>query len=90
MGLKAFGNHAFRRSFNSNVLIRNGIPETTRAKLLGHSVETNLRHYSYENREYLDEVRKILDNQAGNQFLDAGNQLKVFKFDNRKALQQAN
>ena len=25
----------------------NGIPVTARARLLGHSVETNIKHYSY-------------------------------------------
>ncbi len=60
LDIKATGNHAFRRSLNSNVLIPLGIPETERAELLGHSVMTNLRNYSYEKKDNLDELRKLL------------------------------
>jgi len=47
MNIPVTNNHAFRKSLNSNVFIPNGIPVTERAYLLGHSVETNLKHYSY-------------------------------------------
>ncbi len=40
-------NHALRMSLNSNVLIPLGISVADRAAMLGHSVETNLRFYSY-------------------------------------------
>ncbi len=54
------GNHTFRRSLNSNVLIPKGIPVTERARLLGHSVETNFKHYSYAGKDNLDSIRDIL------------------------------
>lgn len=47
INLPVTNNHAFRISINSNVFIPNGIPVTDRARLLGHSVETNIKHYSY-------------------------------------------
>lgn len=47
INLPVTNNHAFRMSLNSNVFIPNGIPVTDRARLLGHSVETNIKHYSY-------------------------------------------
>ncbi len=57
-------NHAFRMSFNSNVLIPAGIPETKRAEWLGQTVETNLGYYSYaerdENNDYLDILNRKL------------------------------
>lgn len=61
LGLKATSNHTFRRSFNSNVLIQNGIAVTDRAKLLGHSPEVNLRNYSYASRDYLDNICNVLN-----------------------------
>jgi len=38
--------------FNSYVLIPAGIVVTDRAKILGHSPEVNLSHYSFESRDY--------------------------------------
>ena len=60
--LKATSNHALRRSLNSNILIPNGVSVTDRAKLLGHSVETNLKHYSYAQKDYVDNARDVLNN----------------------------
>ena len=62
-GFKITNNHAFRMSFNSNVLIQNGVAVTDRASLLGHSVATNLNYYSFAQKDYAEKVRKILDNQ---------------------------
>ena len=60
-GFEITNNHGFRMSLNSNVLIPSGISTADRAKLLGHSVETNLKHYSYAQRDYLDKAREILN-----------------------------
>ena len=60
LGINASGNHIFRRSLNSNVMIPNGIPETERAYLLGHSVQTNLKYYSYARKKNMDETRRRL------------------------------
>ena len=59
--LNATSNHALRRSLNSNVFIPMGIPVADRARLLGHSVETNLKHYSYAQKDYVDSARDILN-----------------------------
>lgn len=60
-GLNVTNNHAFRMSLNSNVFIPLGIPVTTRALLLGHSVEVNLKFYSYAEKDTLAEVCNLLD-----------------------------
>ncbi len=59
-------NHAFRMSLNSNVFIPLGIPETERAALLGHSVETNLKYYSFGRKNNLDYLVDVLSNATGN------------------------
>ena len=62
-GFKVTNNHALRMSLNSNVLIPMGITAADRAAMLGHSVQTNLLFYSYEQKNYLDYVGKMLDEQ---------------------------
>lgn len=57
-------NHAFRMSLNSNVLIPLGIPVTDRANLLGHSVETNIKYYSFAGKDNLDDICNMLNNQV--------------------------
>ena len=61
IGLPKTNNHALRMAFNSYVLIPLGIPVTDRAKLLGHSVETNLKHYSFEDKDYCEKALKALN-----------------------------
>lgn len=48
-------------SLNSNVLIPLGISVADRAAMLGHSVETNLRFYSYAQKGYIEDVRNRLN-----------------------------
>ena len=48
-------------SFNSNVLLPMGISVADRAALLGHSIETNINHYSYADKNYLENVRDRLN-----------------------------
>ncbi len=48
-------------SLNSNVLIPLGISVADRATMLGHSVETNLRYYSFAQKGYIEDVRKRLN-----------------------------
>ena len=64
LGLDVTNNHAFRMSLNSNVFIPAGLPVTERARLLGHSVETNLRHYSFAGKNNLQDVCDLLNNIA--------------------------
>ena len=52
-------------AYNSYVLIPKGLEAPERAKLLGHSVETNLRYYTYaKSDDYIDELRHILDGDS--------------------------
>ncbi len=60
LGLEVTNNHAFRMSLNSNKLIPLGLTPVERAQLLGHSVETNLKHYTYSMKDNLDHLREVL------------------------------
>lgn len=60
-GFKVTNNHALRMSLNSNVLIPMGVSVADRAAMLGHSIETNLRYYSFAQKDYLENVRALLD-----------------------------
>ena len=60
-GLEVTNNHALRMSLNSNVFIPLDIPVTTRALLLGHSVEVNLKFYSYAEKDTLGKVCNLLN-----------------------------
>lgn len=62
LNLKLSNNHAFRMALNSYDFIPKGIAAPYRAQLLGHSVEVNLRNYTFaKGDEYLDDLREILD-----------------------------
>ena len=52
-------------SLNSNVLLPLGISAADRAAMLGHSIETNLKYYSFAQKDYLDNVRALLDSATG-------------------------
>ncbi|MBQ8139000.1 MAG: tyrosine-type recombinase/integrase [Lachnospiraceae bacterium] len=57
LGLGLSNNHAFRMALNSYVYVPMGLPATERAKLLGHSVETNLKYYTFARTDdYIDEL----------------------------------
>ena len=44
-------------ALNSYVYVPMGLPASERAKLLGHSVETNLKYYTFARTdEYIDEL----------------------------------
>ncbi len=64
LGYNVTNNHSFRMSLNSNVFIgKYGLPATERARLLGHSVETNLRYYSFAGKDSLDDICAILNEE---------------------------
>ena len=71
--LEVTNNHAFRMSLNSNVFIPLGIPVTTRALLLGHSVEVNLKNYSYAEKNNLEKVCNLLDSDPGQPLVNPKN-----------------
>ncbi len=54
-------NHALRMSLNSNVLLPLDISVADRAAMLGHSIETNLKYYSFARKGYLEDVRNRLN-----------------------------
>ena len=64
LGYNVTNNHSFRMSLNSNVFIgKYGLPATERARLLGHSVETNLRYYSFAGKDSLDDICAMLNGE---------------------------
>lgn len=66
LGLRLSNNHAFRMALNSYVFIPMGLPATERAKLLGHSVDTNLKYYSFARADdFLDDIRQKWDDFNG-------------------------
>ena len=62
-GFKVTNNHALRMSLNSNVLLPMGVSVADRAAMLGHSIQTNLIFNSFAQKDYLDNVRELLDSQ---------------------------
>lgn len=61
LGLKLTNNHAFRIALNSYVFIPAGVEVSERARILGHSVETNLKYYTFAKKDYLDDVADKLN-----------------------------
>lgn len=62
LGLSLSNNHAFRMALNSYVYVPMGLPVTERAKLLGHSVDTNLKFYTFARTdEYIEELCDKID-----------------------------
>lgn len=61
LGFLKSNNHAIRIYFNSYVLVPNGVTVNNRAKLLGHSVEVNLKNYTFEDYDYCDTARDALN-----------------------------
>ena len=60
-GFNVRNNHALRMSLNSNVLLPLEISAADRAAMLGHSIETNLKFYSFAKKGYLEDVRNRLN-----------------------------
>ncbi len=59
--MKIYCNHHLLMRYSAYVYVPMGLPATDRAKLLGHSVDTNLRHYTFARTDdYID----ILDFKA--------------------------
>lgn len=61
LNLAKTNNHSIRMYFNSYVLIPAGIQVADRAKLLGHSVETNLKRYTFESATYAEDALNALN-----------------------------
>ena len=88
--LNATSNHALRRSLNSNILIPMGVSVADRAKLLGHSVDTNIKHYSYAQKDYVETAREVLNNAYKPVREPLGNPYNTIPFKQAKSPQTAN
>ena len=61
LGIPISHNHAFRVAFNAK-LIEAGVDGNERCLVLGHSMQTNERHYSFSDRRKVEDVRAKLNN----------------------------
>ncbi len=61
LGIPISNNHAFRVAFNAR-LIEAGVDGNERCLVLGHSMQTNERHYSFSDRRKVDDVKAKLNN----------------------------
>lgn len=59
LGIKITNNHAFRVALNAQ-LINENIDGLERCLILGHSMQTNERHYSYSDQRRLESIKKKL------------------------------
>ena len=59
LGIETSHNHAFRVAFNRK-LHEMGFSPSDRALILGHSVETNERHYSFTDSRRLETIRNTM------------------------------
>ncbi len=83
-GFSVTNNHALRMSLNSNVFIPLGMDVAVRASLLGHSIETNLKYYSFARKGYIKEARELLSSQASGAFSTPVVPLKIVSFPKEK------
>lgn len=78
-GYNITNNHALRKSLNSNILIPLGVDVTDRASMLGHSVETNLRYYSYARKDNTDELISLLNGLKKDDYDNMPNNVIAFQ-----------
>ncbi len=60
LGITTTHNHAFRVAFNAR-LIAAGVDGNERCLILGHSMQTNERHYSFGDKRRIEDVRNKLN-----------------------------
>ena len=89
-GLTITNNHAFRMSLNSNVLIPMGITVADRAAMLGHSIETNLKYYSFAQKDYLEDVKAKLDAMGSTTQGTPSGHPKIVPFAKKESLEHLN
>lgn len=58
-GISISNNHAFRVAFNAR-LIEAGVDGNERCLVLGHSMQTNERHYSFSDKRRINDVKNKL------------------------------
>lgn len=88
--LKVTHNHAFRKTLNSNVFIKkHNLPVSVRAELLGHSIATNEKHYSFTGTDTnWDALCKTL-NEEDEKEVSPRSHLEIVRFDKEKTLESA-
>ncbi|SEB02570.1 Site-specific recombinase XerD [Pseudobutyrivibrio sp. ACV-2] len=84
-GFHVTNNHALRMSLNSNVLLPMGISVADRAAMLGHSIQTNLQFYSFAKKDYLENVRDLLDSQDDSSEGTLREPLKIIPFSKKES-----
>ena len=62
LGIEITHNHAFRVAFNAR-LIADDIDGNDRSLILGHSMQTNERHYSFSDQRRLDRIKQKMTNK---------------------------
>lgn len=88
LGFDITNNHAFRMSLNSNVLAgKLNLPVAKRAELLGHSVETNMKYYTYATKDDMDDLVDLFNVETE---VSPWSHQNVVDFDKRKKPQTAN
>ena len=71
-------------SLNSNVLAgKLNLPVAKRAELLGHSVETNMKYYTYATKDAMDDLVDLFNAETE---VSPKSHLKVVKFEKEKSL----
>jgi len=95
LGYQVTNNHAFRMSLNSNVFIPLGIPETERARLLGHTVEVNLKYYSFSQKNNTQNICNLLNGKGSvteksTNLVTPRLHQNIIKFEKAKSLRTAN
>ena len=87
LGLSVTRNHGFRKTLNSVDFYDAGFDEKERAAMLGHSVEVNLRNYSYDKKNsIMDKVEKLNDYYDKLTSTNPKNTINLLQYKNRKAL----
>lgn len=82
LGFEITNNHAFRMSLNSNILAgKLNLPVAKRAELLGHSVETNMKYYTYASKDDMDDLVDLFNAETE---VSPRSHQNVIDFDKRK------
>ena len=84
LGYSITNNHAFRMSLNSNVLIPSGMTSAMRAELLGHSIMTNEKYYSFARKDNVEMALNMLNHAVTPRLPQ-----NIVYFEKRKTLETA-
>ena len=84
LGYSITNNHAFRMSLNSNVLIPSGMTSAMRAELLGHSIMTNEKYYSFARKDNVEMALNMLNHEV-----TPRSPQNIVYFEKRKTLETA-